>query len=213
MEADTLLIVLSDHGFNSFQRGVHLNAWLREHGYLALKPGVTPGHEAGEFFKQVDWGRTKAYALGIGSIYLNVRGRESEGIVEPAQAESVAQELAGGLTNLIDPQRGARAVRCAKTKREIYAGAYLDEAPDLVVGFAAGYRASWTTALGGIPAELFEDNVKKWGGDHIIDPSLVPGVLFMNRPFDGSSARLVDLAPSILSALGAVAPGVMEGVA
>lgn len=211
VDAETLLIVLSDHGFNSFQRGVHLNAWLLEHGYLALKPGATPGHEAGEFFKQVDWGRTKAYALGIGSIYLNVRGREGDGVVEPAQADAVAQELAGGLTSLIDPQRGAHAVRCAKTKREIYAGAYLDEAPDLVVGFAAGYRASWTTALGGIPAELFEDNVKKWGGDHIIDPSLVPGVLFMNRPFDGTSARLTDLSPTILAALGVSQPGIMEG--
>jgi predicted AlkP superfamily phosphohydrolase/phosphomutase len=211
MDADTLLIVLSDHGFNSFQRGVHLNAWLLEHGYLALKPGVAAGHEAGEFFKQVDWGRTKAYALGIGSIYLNVRGREGEGLVEPAQAEAVAQEVAGGLTSLIDPQRGVQAVRCAKTKREIYAGAYLDEAPDVVVGFAAGYRASWTTALGGIPAELFEDNVKKWGGDHIIDPSLVPGVLFMNRPFDGTTARLADLAPTILAALGVSQPAIMEG--
>lgn len=211
VDAETLLIVLSDHGFNSFQRGVHLNAWLLEHGYLALKPGAKPGHEAGEFFKQVDWGRTKAYALGIGSIYLNVRGREGDGVVEPAQADAVAQELAGGLTSLIDPQRGMQAVRCAKTKREIYAGAYLDEAPDLVVGFAAGYRASWTTALGGIPAELFEDNVKKWGGDHIIDPSLVPGVLFMNRPFDGTSARLTDLSPTILAALGVSQPGIMEG--
>jgi len=87
----------------------------------------------------------------------------------------------------------------------------VNEAPDVMVGFAAGYRASWTTALGGIPAALFEDNVKRWGGDHIIDPVLVPGVLFMNRPFDGSGARLVDLAPTIIRALGAVVPGVMEG--
>jgi bisphosphoglycerate-independent phosphoglycerate mutase (AlkP superfamily) len=87
----------------------------------------------------------------------------------------------------------------------------VDEAPDLVVGFAAGYRASWTTALGGIPESLFEDNVKKWGGDHIIDPSLVPGVLFMNRPFDGGAARLADLAPTILQALGVEKPPIMEG--
>ncbi|MEW5916529.1 MAG: alkaline phosphatase family protein, partial [Gemmatimonadota bacterium] len=171
VDSHTLVIALSDHGFNSFQRGVHLNAWLLQNGYLALKDGVSAGHEAGEFFKHVDWSRTKAYALGIGSIYLNVRGREGAGIVDPAAAESVAREIAQGLTSLPDPQRGGLAVRCAKTKREIYSGAYVDEAPDLVVGFAAGYRASWTTALGGIPDTLFEDNVKKWGGDHIIDPA------------------------------------------
>ena len=211
IDADTLLIVLSDHGFNSFQRGVHLNAWLRERGYLTLKPGIAPGHEAGEFFKNVDWGRTRAYALGIGSVYLNVRGREAEGVVEKTQADTLAQEIATGLTGLIDSERGSPAVRSAKTVRDLYAGAYVDEAPDVMVGFAAGYRASWTTALGGIPAALFEDNVKRWGGDHIIDPALVPGVLFMNRAFDGSGARLVDLAPTIIRALGAVVPGVMEG--
>ncbi|MGH7709685.1 MAG: alkaline phosphatase family protein, partial [Gemmatimonadaceae bacterium] len=185
LDADTLLIVLSDHGFNSFQRGVHLNAWLVQHGYLALKAGVTPGHEAGEFFKQVDWGRTKAYALGIGSVYFNLRGREAEGIVDATQSEALSQQIAEGLTGLIDVSRGRQAVRTVATKRAVYSGAFVDEAPDLVVGFSAGYRASWTTALGGIPGELFEDNVKKWGGDHIIDPSLVPGVLFINRTFDG----------------------------
>ncbi len=208
---DALLIVLSDHGFNSFQRGVHLNAWLLQNGYLTLKGGVSPGHEAGEFFKHVDWGRTRAYALGIGSVYLNVKGREAEGVVDPAQSDALATEIAACLTGLSDPSRNAQAVRTVATKRAIYSGAYADEAPDLVVGFAAGYRASWTTALGGIPAELFEDNVKKWGGDHIIDPALVPGVLFMNRPFDGASARLVDLAPTVLGALCGSAHRSMEG--
>lgn len=208
---DAFVIALSDHGFNSFQRGVHLNAWLLQNGYLALKSGVHPGEEAGEFFKQVDWARTKAYALGIGSVYLNVRGRESSGIVDPAESETLARELGDHLTTLVDAERAASAVTSVRTRREVYSGPYADEAPDLVVGFAAGYRASWTTALGGVPAELFENNVKKWGGDHIIDPTLVPGVLFMNRPFDGTQARLVDLAPTILTALGATPPNVMEG--
>ena len=211
IDGDTLLIVLSDHGFSSFQRGVHLNAWLQQNGYLALKAGTTAGEEAGEFFKHVDWARTRAYALGIGSIYLNTRGREREGIVEPHEADAVAAHIAGRLTGLVDVERSVPAVRSVKTRRELYSGAYADESPDLVVGFSAGYRASWTTALGGIPAVLFENNVKKWGGDHIIDPALVPGALFMNRPFHGSAARLVDLAPTILNALGVDAPAVMEG--
>jgi predicted AlkP superfamily phosphohydrolase/phosphomutase len=208
---DTLLIVMSDHGFNSFQRGVHLNSWLLENGYLALKSGLTAGPEAGEFFKHVDWGRTRAYALGIGSMYLNVRGREAHGIVDAAAARELAGEIAARLTGLRDPRRGALAVQRVQPREAIYSGAYAEEAPDLVVGFAPGYRASWTTALGGIPRDLFEDNIKRWGGDHIVDPALVPGVLFMNRPFRGEGARLIDLAPSILAALSVPVPGVFEG--
>jgi predicted AlkP superfamily phosphohydrolase/phosphomutase len=215
----TLCIVMSDHGFNSFQRGVHLNAWLHQQGLLHLKPGVQPGEDAGELLRQVDWSRTQAYALGLGSIYLNLRGREAEGIVAPDDAAMLARQVADGLTGLADPVRGATAIRRVRTRAELYRGAYAEESPDLVVLFEAGYRVSWTTAMGGVPGELVEDNVKKWGGDHIIDPELVPGVLFMNKPFpggtqasaDAAGARLEDLAPTILAALGIGVPPSMEG--
>lgn len=210
-DPSTLVIVLSDHGFTSFQRGVHLNSWLHQEGLLALNPGATPGEEAGEFFRQVDWSRTRAYALGIGGIYLNRAGREAQGIVPAAEAESLAARIAAGLTGLADPARGATAIRGVATRADLYAGPYADQSPDLMVHCAAGYRASWTTALGGIPGELFEDNIKRWSGDHIVDPALVPGVLFMNRPFAGDAARLQDLAPTILAALGVAVPPVMEG--
>jgi predicted AlkP superfamily phosphohydrolase/phosphomutase len=207
----TLFITLSDHGFNSFQRGVNLNTWLHDNGFLALRNGMKPGHEAGEFLKHVDWGRTKAYALGLGSIYLNVRGREGDGIVAPDDAPTVAREIASGLRGLVDPERCVEAIRSVSTRAEVYSGAYAEESPDLVVNFAGGYRVSWTTALGGIPDVLVEDNVKKWGGDHIIDPALVPGVLFMDRSFRGDGARLIDLAPTILAALGVPKGAAMEG--
>jgi predicted AlkP superfamily phosphohydrolase/phosphomutase len=207
----TLCIVLSDHGFGSFRRGVNLNALLHERGLLALKSGVSPGPDAGEFFRHVDWSRTKAYALGIGSVYLNVAGREREGLVPPADADALAAEIAAALTRTVDPGRGTVAIRGAKTRREAYRGRFVSDAPDLVVEFASGYRASWTTAVGGIPEGLVEDNTRRWAGDHIVDPALVPGVLFMNRPFDGSSASLVDMAPTILSALGVSVPEIMEG--
>ncbi|MCI0459304.1 MAG: alkaline phosphatase family protein [Gemmataceae bacterium] len=207
----TLFIALSDHGFSSFQRGVHLNTWLCEQGLLKLKPGVRPGEEAGDFFRGVDWAGTKAYSLGLAGIYVNLRGREAHGIVPPAEAEGLKRSIAEGLTGLTDPQRGQVAVRRVQTREEVYAGPYAGESPDLLVHFAEGYRVSWGTALGGVPAGCFEDNRKKWSGDHIIDPSLVPGVLLMNRPFCGDGARLVDLAPTILSALG-ISPGAaMEG--
>jgi predicted AlkP superfamily phosphohydrolase/phosphomutase len=207
----TLVIVLSDHGFSSFQRGVHINTWLHDNGFLALQPGAEVGEEAGDFFKHVDWGRTRAYALGLGSIYLNRQGRESQGIVPAGEAQAVAGAIAKGLTGLRDEARGREAVRAVVTREEVYRGAYAEESPDLIACFAAGYRVSWSTALGGLPRGHVEDNVKRWGGDHIIDPALVPGVLFMNRPFDGTTASLLDLAPTILAALG-VPPGRdMEG--
>jgi hypothetical protein len=116
-----------------------------------------------------------------------------------------------GLTGLADQVQGREAIRRIVTREQVYAGPYADESPDLLVNFAEGYRVSWTTALGGIPEGHFEDNVKKWSGDHIIDPCLVPGVLFMNREFHGESAHMVDLAPTILAALGVPRGQAMEG--
>src|SRR5262249_5009886 len=139
----TLVIVLSDHGFNSFQRGVHLNTWLHANGYLALKPGAEPGADAGDFLLSVDWSRTRAYALGIGSVYLNLKGREASGIVERDDAAGVAGAIAAGLTGMVDPARGAVAIQGASMREQVYSGPYAAESPDLVVRFAAGYRASW----------------------------------------------------------------------
>jgi predicted AlkP superfamily phosphohydrolase/phosphomutase len=207
----TLLVVLSDHGFNSFQRGVHLNSWLEQNGFLKLCAGVSPGDEAGDFLRNIDWGETRAYALGLGSIYLNLRGRERDGIVAPDDADGVKLAIRSGLSGLVDPDRGGVAIRGVVSRDEIYSGPYAAESPDLVVNFAEGYRVSWATALGGVPRGLCEDNTKKWGGDHIIDPTLVPGVLFMNRLFDGSAAGLTDLAPTILAALGVPKGPAMEG--
>jgi predicted AlkP superfamily phosphohydrolase/phosphomutase len=207
----TLLIVLSDHGFTSFQRGFHVNTWLLDQGLLCLKEGVAAGDEAGEFLRHVDWGRTRAYALGLGSVYLNVAGREIEGIVPPDEAETLARHIAHGLSGLIDEERHTVAVRGARTREQVYHGPCAKESPDLVLDFAAGYRASWTTALGGVPARPFEDNVRKWGGDHLVDPCLVPGVLFMSRPLRDATASLLDLAPTMLTALGVPVPAPYEG--
>jgi len=87
------------------------------------------------------------------------------------------------------------------TREEIYSGPFTDQAPDLLACMARGYRASWTTALGGAPETVFEDNTKRWGGDHIMDPSLVPGVLFSNRPVLSREPSLTDLAALILGVL------------
>jgi hypothetical protein len=205
----TLVIVLSDHGFNSFQRGFHINSWLHAQGLLSLKPGAEPG--AGDLLRGVDWSRTRAYSLGLGGIYLNLEGREGRGIVEPGEADALKADIARELGGLRDPERDEVAVRRVVPREAVYRGPYVGEAPDLLVHFAAGYRVSWESSMGGVPPGLFADNTKKWGGDHIIDPGLVPGVLFMNRPFRDGGADLIDLAPTILDTLGVPKGPAMEG--
>lgn len=206
----TLLVVLSDHGFSSFRRGVHLNTWLFENGLLAFKGDIRPTEER-HLLRSVNWDRTKAYALGLGSIYLNRRGREANGIVDEDEADAISTAIVQGLTGLEDSELGRRAVRRVVRAQQVYEGPFLNEAPDLIVGFEPGYRVSWATALGGAGDGFFEDNTKAWSGDHIIDPDLVPGVLLMNRHFDDSQPNMEDLAPTILAALGVPVPEQMKG--
>jgi predicted AlkP superfamily phosphohydrolase/phosphomutase len=209
-DEDTLFIVLSDHGMNSFQRGLNLNTWLYENGFLALKAGSRPG-ESGDFFQNVDWDQTKAFSMGLGCIFLNVKGREANGILKDGEAESVREGIVSGLTGLVDSDCGQVAVRSVVRREQVYSGPYASEAPDLIVNFSPGYRVSWDTPLGGVPQGLFANNTKKWGGDHVIDPALASGVLFMNRKFRAESPDLVDLAPTILNAFGVPKSAVMEG--
>jgi predicted AlkP superfamily phosphohydrolase/phosphomutase len=211
VDDQTLLMVLSDHGMNSFKRGLNLNTWLYENGFLALKIGYSPGEGTGDFFQNVDWDQTRAYALGLGGIFINERDRESNGIVLKSQTNQVKQELIKQITGLRDEEQGRIAVRNVKSREEIYSGPFIHQAPDLLVNFAPGYRVSWGTPLGGTPAGLFEDNQKRWGGDHVIDPNLVPGVFFANHPFKIDQLSLLDLAPTIIKALGLERPIIMEG--
>jgi predicted AlkP superfamily phosphohydrolase/phosphomutase len=150
--------------------------------------------------------------VGLSGLYLNLKGREDQGIVPADEADAVKATLARGLAGLTDPEHGgATAIRRVLPREEVYRGPYLAEAPDLLVDFAEGYRVSWSSSLGGVAEGHIEDNVKKWSGDHIIDPDRVPGVLFLNRPFRGDGARLLDLAPTILAALGVPRGPAMEG--
>ena len=212
VDADTLLIMLSDHGMNSFQRGLNVNTWLYENGFLALKMGLKPGDDPDDdFFRNVDWDRSAAYALALGGIYLNLKGREANGIVLPGEADRLKKEIVKGLTGLRDEQTGKAAIRSVLSREQLYSGPYVSEAADLLVNFAPGYRVSWGTPLGGVPAGLFMDNPKRWAGDHVIDPLLVPGILYMSKPFASQSPRLVDMAPTILSTLGIPRHPAMEG--
>lgn len=212
VDAGTALMVFSDHGFTTFRRAVHINSWLAQNGFMALTQKVSEDDkEGGGLFQYVDWKKTRAYSLGFGSIYLNIKGRERHGIVAPgADALSTAEQIAEKLVILTDPKDGHEAVKNVYRRDLIYSGGQADNAPDLVVGFQDGYRASWQTAVGGAPARIFEDNLKKWSGDHIVDPSIVPGILLTNFNMNREGASLVDIAPTVLSCFGMSASG-MEG--
>jgi predicted AlkP superfamily phosphohydrolase/phosphomutase len=212
VDSDTALFVLSDHGFCSFRRGVNLNSWLQQHGYLALKTGLVQG---GEYFEGIDWSKTRAYTFGLSGIYLNIRGREAQGIVSREEARVLREELKAKLAGLRD-EESTVAIRDVYDANTIYDGPYLDAAPDLIVGYAAGYRASWSAAVGKVSLAVFEDNVKRWSGDHCVDPSLVPGVLFSNRKLDAkvtgqAGPGIEDMAPTVLRLFGVEAPAWMEG--
>lgn len=208
VDSNTALFVLSDHGFCSFERGVNLNSWLHQNGYLALKDGAAG---SGEYFSDVDWSRTAAYTLGLSGLYLNLRGRESHGTVAPEEAEQLKRELIAGLAGLRDPERNAVAIRNVYASSDVYHGPYLDAAPDLIIGYADGYRASWEAASGCVSASVFADNTKPWCGDHCVDPALVPGVLFSNRKMDAEDPGIEDMAPTALRLFGIEPPPWMEG--
>jgi predicted AlkP superfamily phosphohydrolase/phosphomutase len=209
----TLLLVLSDHGFTSFRKGVNLNRWLIENGYLTLQEEPDPeDKEGGALFRHVDWHKTSAYALGFSSIYLNLKGREGSGIVQPgSEAESLAQKIARDLQSFRDPATSDRVIKQVYAADALYSGEYLTAAPDLVVGFNAGYRMSWQTAIGGAPQKLLELNLKKWSGDHIVDPELVPGILFSNQKIKTACPKSRDIAPTVLTAAGISPPEEIKG--
>jgi len=205
-----VLIVMSDHGFQPFARGVNVNSWLHKNGYLALKDGA---QESGEWFSNVDWTRTKAYAMGLGGLYVNQKGRETQGTVADGEEKRLLkEELISGLSGLVDPEQDQPGITMVWDSDDLYAGPYRENAPDLIVGYAAGYRASWDSVTGKVGAAVFEDNEMSWGGDHCIDPRLVPGVLFSNRRIDtGDEPNIMDIAPTVLAAFGIDKPGYMDG--
>ena len=207
--ARDVLIIMSDHGFKSFRRGVNINSWLWKNGYLHLKEGTSGD---GEWFKDVDWTRTKAYGLGLGGLYLNLKGREARGIVAPgAEAAALKAELVKRLSGLKDEASGQVGINILFDRDAVYRGPYRENAPDLIVGYAEGYRASWDSVTGKVTPSVFEDNLKAWSGDHCIDPRVVPGVFFMNRKANGRPPSIMDIAPTVMDLFGLAAPAHMDG--
>jgi len=185
------LIILSDHGFAPFRRAVHLNRWLLDHGYLALREGAA---ESSVGFAAVDWSRTQAYALGLNSLFVNRAGREAHGSVAPDAVANVKRRLMAELPGLQDPATGQSMVAEVFDGEAIYPGNANGDAPDLVVGYHPGFRASWQTTLGAVPAALVDDNDRKWSGDHCVAPDAVPGVLFTSFQPEQPMESIPDVA-------------------
>lgn len=198
---DNVLIVLSDHGFNTFRRSVHINSWLKKNGYLKLRnPQLDSGRE---LLSDIDWSKTQAYSIGFGAIYINQKGREQKGIVAPGkETELLKEEISNKLTSWQDEKYAELVVNKVYKNEGIFWGKYSDDMADLYVGFNIGYRASWQTALGAVPKELIEDNLKKWSGDHLFDPNLIPGIIFSNQKITKDNPSIYDITPTILKIIG-----------
>ena len=220
---EAVFIVMSDHGFHSFRREVNLNTWLVENGYMAFQGQAGESHKTladlfgrGRYFEGVDWSRTKAYAVGLGPIYFNLKGREGQGIVSSgAEYIALQKEIRSKLLTLTDPKDGLPVFRDIYLRDDIYHGEFLSQGPDLMVGFNDGYRVGWQDTLGGIAAAVIEDNKQKWSGDHCATANEISGgVFFINRPLGREVApHIMDLSPTILTLLGVPVPAGLDGKA
>ncbi len=219
LEPGTALMIVSDHGFHSYRKSVNLNTWLVQQGYMAVQ-GQQPGEKklddlfgGGEFWENVDWNRTRAYAMGLGQIYFNLRGREAHGIVSPgAEAKQLADELSRKLLTMVDPEDNSRIVRAVYQRDDVYTGEYLQNASELQVGMEEGYRVSWQTTLGGSPQGIVYPNERKWSGDHGgFDFATTAGVLIANRRVTRPEASILDIAPTVLKYFGLQIPADIDG--
>ncbi len=216
---NTTFMVMSDHGFHTFRRGVNLNTWLVQHGYMVFdgqespKKGLDDLFGRGQFWEGVDWSRTRAYAVGLGQIYFNLKGRESQGIVSPgAEYDALQKEIGDALVKELDPDDKAQIFRSVYKRDDIYQGEYLRNAPDLQVGFNDGYRVGWQDTMGGVQRTFVENNNRKWSGDHCATATEISGgVFFSSRKVANQTPHIMDLAPTILERLGVPIPRDYDG--
>jgi len=207
---EATLLVMSDHGFAPFYKRVNLNAWLYREGYLSLTQPAALGQ--GSLLDNVFWRRTRAYALGLNGLYLNVMQREAKGIVRRGpEYDALLDEISTKLLALRDPETGAQVVTRVDRPRDVYHGAEAANAPDLIVGYNRGYRSSDESALGTVTREWLEPNTDKWSGDHCMDHTLVPGVVLSNRAIGFADPSLLDLPVTILDRFGIGRPESMRG--
>ncbi len=201
VDRETVLLVMSDHGFNPFRRAFNANTWLFQNGYHRLaKPWK---QEETVLFENTDWAKTSAYGAGLNGLYINEKGRERNGTVSPGpDTDNLVREIARKLEAVTDPKTGEKVVLRAYIGREVYHGPYVERAPDIVLGFNRGYRIGARSSLGSFPKDVLEDNAKKWSGDHMTAPDVIPGIVFANRPIRAEAPALYDLTATVLGLFG-----------
>lgn len=218
------LLIVSDHGFHTWRKGFNTNTWLVENHFMTLTNAGAPEKtynlsqlfNQGSFFPNVDWSRTRAYAVGLGQIYLNLRGREKSGSVEPGpEADRVLEEIRRGLLATLDPDTHQPVIQNVYLGREIFHGGQMSRAPELQIDFRDGYRTSWQTSLGAIPSGIVVANMKKWSGDHCAsDPGDTAGIFLANRKWGSAAAphpTIFDVAPTVLQLLSVSPQAQLDG--
>ncbi len=209
VDDSTLLLVCSDHGFASFAREFHLNTWLRDHGYLTVRDDARRKDETS--IADVDWTRTAAYGIGFNGLYLNLQGREKDGIVRPEQAATLTARLAHELEATFDPETGIHPVATVYRRDALYVGEATPQMAELLVGYTPGYRNSSPSVLGGAGRTTIGLNRWAWSGDHSMARDLVPGTLVASRPLATPRPDILDLPVTILDWFGVPRPSQMVG--
>lgn len=162
----------------------------------------------------IEFGKTQAYRVPLMPMYdaivLNVRGRQPEGSVDAEEAPALRARIKGDLTRLVDPETGRRPVERVWTREELFAGPYVDDMPDLVVEYADGYTggAHLTPPLVR-PVDPFF--LKRDSGFHRQDGVLVAAGAGVDARELPERPSIVDLAPTLLAALGHAIPADMDG--
>jgi predicted AlkP superfamily phosphohydrolase/phosphomutase len=208
-------MVMSDHGFAPWRRSFQTNTWLLEQGYIKLKPNVDQDKinlfRGGNGRFAVDWSRTRAYALGINGVYVNLEGREEYGVVPEYKKQALVDELAEKLQAWKDPETGKHPIAEAYKSYKVYRGEETTNAPDLVLGYHRGYRGGDKSALGKFPEDIITLNTSPWSGDHCMAASEVPGTIMVNREIKKDGPALIDIGPTMLRFFGEEVPPAMDG--
>ncbi len=206
---DSELMVVSDHGFASFRRSMNYNTWLVKNGFMTLtgqelgRKTLEDLFDEGEFLANVDWSKTQAYALGLGHIYINLAGREAQGIVQPEEYDAVVARIKAGLEAFVDEETGEKPVAYVFTRDEAF-GAYDPlHVSDMIPSNNEGYRVGWQDSLGGFGQSIVEDNTRIWSGDHCsVYPPLVKGIFFSSTDIGGREPYMADIMPTLLARYG-----------
>jgi predicted AlkP superfamily phosphohydrolase/phosphomutase len=209
VDDDTLVLVCSDHGFAQFGREFHLNTWLREKGYLTIKDSARSKETTS--ILDVDWANTRAYGMGFNGLFLNLKGREAQGIVEERQVSFLLQQLTRELEQVRDDETGRNPVARVYRREELYSGDKTHEMSELFVGYQPGFRSSAASVIGETGSKILDVNPWAWSGDHSMARDLVPGTLFSSRKLARTDPSILDLPVSILEWFGIAKPSQMVG--